>query len=217
MSWSSGKDSAFALHEVFRAGSFEVVGLLTTVSEAFHRVSMHGVREELLQAQAEALGLPLHTVPIPSPCPNAVYEERMADMVSHLKLQGVRHIIFGDLFLEDIRHYREEKLAGTGVEPVFPLWGRPTGPLAEEMIAAGFRSVLVCIDPKTLGTHFAGRWFTRELLAEFPHSVDPCGERGEFHTFVAACPMFREPIAVDVGQVVQREGFVYADVTRRLG
>ncbi|MGA7923569.1 MAG: ATP-binding protein [Thermoplasmata archaeon] len=217
ISWSSGKDSALALQEVYRSGSFEVVGLLTTVSEAFHRVSMHGVREELLVAQAESLGLPLHVVRIPSPCPNAVYEERMAAMVHSLQLQGVSHIVFGDLFLEDIRHYREAKLAKTGIQPVFPLWGRPTRALAEEMLAMGIQCVLVCVDPRVLGKEFAGRWFSRELLEELPASVDPCGERGEFHTFVAGSPLFRAPIAVDVGPVVERDGFVFADLTRRSG
>ncbi|MGI0131126.1 MAG: ATP-binding protein [Thermoplasmata archaeon] len=212
VSWSSGKDSAYALHEVRRTGDVEVVGLLTTVTEPYSRVSMHGVRESVLDAQARATGLPLYKVPIPSPCPNAVYERAMAAMLRRLHRQGVRRVVFGDLFLEDIRRYREEKLRGSGVAPVFPLWGRPTRALAEEMIAGGLRARIVALDPRQLPATFAGRPFDRELLDSLPDGVDPCGERGEFHTCVTGGPMFDRPISVTPGAVVHRDGFVFADL-----
>ena len=212
VSWSSGKDSAFALHEVRRAGALEVVGLLTTVTETYARVSMHGVRENILDAQARATGLPLHKVRIPSPCPNEVYERAMTRALDALRGDGVSRVVFGDLFLEDIRAYREEKLRGTGVEPVFPLWGRPTDRLAGEIIDAGVRAHIVALDPRKLPAHFAGRTFDRTLLADLPDTVDPCGERGEFHTCVTAGPMFSAPIPVAPGPVVERDGFVFADL-----
>jgi uncharacterized protein (TIGR00290 family) len=212
VSWSSGKDAAFALNEVRKAGELEVVGLLTTVTETYGRVSMHGVRESVLDAQARAAGLPLHKVAIPSPCPNEVYERAMESMLGRLAAEGVRRVVFGDLFLEDIRSYREEKLRGTGIEPVFPLWGRSTPRLAEEMIAAGLRARIVALDPRRLSSAFAGRSFDRELLSELPADVDPCGERGEFHTCVTDGPMFDRPIPVVPGEVVQRDGFVFADL-----
>lgn len=212
VSWSSGKDAAYALHEVRVAGALEVVGLLTTVTETYGRVSMHGVRETVLEAQARAAGLPLYKVPIPSPCPNEVYERAMGAMTERLRRQGVQRIVFGDLFLEDIRRYREEKLRGTGIDAVFPLWGRPTRALAEEMIAAGVRARIVALDPRQLSAEFAGRSFDRPLLAEFPAGVDPCGERGEFHTCVTDGPMFSQAIPVTPGDVVHRDGFVFADL-----
>ncbi|MGA8542082.1 MAG: ATP-binding protein [Thermoplasmata archaeon] len=212
VSWSSGKDSAFSLHEVRRAGALDVVGLLTTVTETYGRVSMHGVRESILEAQAEAAGLPLYKVAIPSPCPNEVYEQAMGTMLGRLRTDGVSRVVFGDLFLEDVRAYREEKLRGTGVEPVFPLWGRPTRALAEEMIDAGLRATIVALDPRHLPAKFAGRAFDRQLLAEFPDGTDPCGERGEFHTCVTDGPMFSHPIAVRPGPVVVRDGYVFADL-----
>jgi len=212
VSWSSGKDSAFSLHEVRKAGELEVVGLLTTVTRTFARVSMHGVRESVLDAQARAAGLPLYKVEIPSPCPNEVYERLMGATIERLREAGVSRVVFGDLFLEDIRAYRESKLRGSGVEPVFPLWGRPTGSLAEEMIASGLRARIVALDPKLLDPRFAGRAFDRELLADLPPTVDPCGERGEFHTCVTAGPMFSAPIPVVPGEVVHRDGFVFADL-----
>ena len=212
VSWSSGKDSAFALHEVRRAGALEVVGLLTTVTETYARVSMHGVRENILDAQARATGLPLHKVRIPYPCPNEVYERAMTRALDALRGDGVSRVVFGDLFLEDIRAYREEKLRGTGVEPVFPLWGRPTDRLAGEIIDAGVRAHIVALDPRKLPAHFAGRTFDRTLLADLPDTVDPCGERGEFHTCVTAGPMFSAPIPVVPGPVVERDGFVFADL-----
>lgn len=212
VSWSSGKDSAYALHEARRAGELEVVGLLTTVTEAYGRVSMHGVRESVLDAQARAARLPLYKVAIPSPCPNDAYERAMGRMLERLGVEGIQCIVFGDLFLEDIRTYREEKLKGTGIAPAFPLWGRPTSLLAEEMIASGLRARIVALDPRRLPTTFAGRSFDRELLAALPPGVDPCGERGEFHTCVTDGPMFDRPIPVVPGVVVQRDGFVFADL-----
>ena len=215
IAWSSGKDSAWALHEVRRAGEFEVVGALTTVTETFGRVSMHGVREDLLLAQLEAAALKPIRVPIPYPCPNEVYEARMATALAEAKVAGVTHVIFGDLFLEDVRRYREERLAGTGIAPVFPIWGRPTAALAREMIGAGVEAYLACVDLKQLRIAFAGRRLDHALLGGLPSGADPCGENGEFHTFVAAGPMLSRRIAVTVGDVVDREGFAFADLTAR--
>jgi uncharacterized protein (TIGR00290 family) len=212
VSWSSGKDAAFALHEARRRGEVEVVGLITTVTAAFGRISMHGVREELLERQARAVGLPCRKIEIPYPCPNEVYERAMARVIDEAKAAGVRRIVFGDLFLEDIRAYREQRLAPTGIAAMFPLWRRDTARLAREMIAAGIRATLVCIDPKKLDTSFAGRTFDSELLWDLPAGVDPCGENGEFHTFVTEGPMFREPVRVVPGPVVERDGFVFADL-----
>ena len=215
VSWSSGKDSAFALHEVRRSKAFDVVGLVTTVTQTFARVSMHGVREAVLEAQARAAGLPLYKVLIPSPCPNEVYEQAMATVLARLLEAGVRRVVFGDLFLAEIRAYREKNLAGTGMEPVFPLWGRPTARLAEEMIDSGLRATIVALDPRRLPKQFAGRSFDRPLLTELPPDVDPCGENGEFHTCVTAGPMFAHPIPVVAGEVVERDGFVFADLELR--
>jgi len=212
IAWSSGKDSAWALHEVRRAGEVEVVGALTTVTETFARVSMHGVREAILYAQHEAIGLPSVIVPIPYPCPNEVYEARMAAALDDAKQRGVTHVIFGDLFLEDVRGYREQKLAGTGIAPLFPLWGRPTDALAREMIDAGVETYLVCVDLKQLPKSFGGRRFDATLLAELPASADPCGEKGEFHSCVAAGPMFDRRIDVQVGETIERDGFAYTDL-----
>ena len=212
VSWSSGKDSAFALVQARRLGLAEIVGMLTTVSEAYDRVSMHGVHNALLDRQVEALGLPVLKVPLPSPCSNEIYEARMAEAVERIKAEGVRHIVFGDLFLEDIRAYREEKLAAAGMDGIFPLWRRDTSALAGEMIASGLIAHLVTVDPRRLDRGFAGRRFDNALLEALPPDVDPCGENGEFHTFVSAGPMFSAPIAVTVGEVVEREGFVFADV-----
>ena len=212
ISWSSGKDSAWSLHEVRRSGEFDVIGAVTTATDTFSRVSMHGVREEILRAQLDAAGLPPTIVRIPWPCPNEVYEARMSEAIADARAQGVTHMIFGDLFLADVRAYREQKLAGTGVAPVFPLWGRPTGTLAREMIAGGLETRLVCIDPKQLDKKLAGRKFDLDLLAELPASADPCGENGEFHSCVTAGPMFSRKIAVKAGETVERSGFVYADL-----
>jgi len=215
VSWSSGKDAAHALYEVARTRAVKPVGLLTTVTEAFGRVSMHGVREELLRAQAESLGLPLTTVTIPYPCPNEVYEREMRRALEAARSGGIRHIVFGDLFLEDIRQYREARMSEVGMECVFPLWHRPTNELAREMLRVGLRARLVCVDPRMLARSFAGREFNEGLLAELPSGVDPCGERGEFHTFVTDSPLFRSPIAVRPGEIVDRDGFVFADLQSR--
>lgn len=215
VSWSSGKDSAMALYEAKRSPELDVVGLLTTITEPFDRVSMHGVRREILEEQARSMGLPLVPVMIPSPCSNEVYEQRMGAVVKRLVSDGVSRIIFGDLYLEDVRAYREEKLRGSGLEPAFPLWGRPTRPLAEEMIRLGIEATLVAVDPRKLPASFAGRSFDASLLADLPASVDPCGENGEFHTCVTAGPTFRWPLAVARGPVVERDGFVFADLALR--
>ena len=217
IAWSSGKDSAWALHEVRRAGEYDIVGALTTVTETFARVSMHGVREEILRAQHEAIGVPSVIVPIPYPCPNEIYEARMATALDEVKRQGVTYVIFGDLFLEDVRAYREQKLAGTGITPLFPLWQRPTGGLAREMIAGGLETYLVCVDMKQLPESFAGRRFDETLLSELPASADPCGEKGEFHTCVVDGPMFGDRIDVQVGETVERDVFAFADLMPRAG
>jgi uncharacterized protein (TIGR00290 family) len=212
LAWSSGKDSAFALH-VLREQGVAVVGLLTTINDAADRVAMHAVRRELLRVQAEAVGLPLHEVRIPSPCPNEVYEAAMARALQDARAAGVSAVAFGDLFLEDVRRYREERMSSTGLEPLFPLWGRPTRALAEEMIAAGQKAVLTCVDPRVLAPAFVGRAFDAALLRELPDAVDPCGENGEFHSFAWDGPAFRRPVPVRVGETVERDGFVFADVS----
>jgi uncharacterized protein (TIGR00290 family) len=198
---------------VRRAGGYEVVGALTTVTETFARVSMHGVREDIMRAQHEAAGLSSIVVPIPYPCPNEIYEARMAAALADAKRQGVTHVIFGDLFLQDVRAYREQKLAGSGIAPLFPLWQRPTDALARAMIDAGVETYLVCVDLKQLAQEFAGRRFDHALLADLPASVDPCGEKGEFHSCVVAGPMFARRIDVAVGETIERDGFAYADLT----
>lgn len=212
VAWSSGKDSAWALHEARRAGEVEVVGLLTTVTSEFGRVSMHAVREALLEAQAEAVGLPCRTVGIPFPCVNEVYERQMERTIGEARAEGVTRIVFGDLFLADVRAYRESRMAGSGVEPLFPLWGRDTAALAREMVAAGLRATLTCVDPCRLDRGFAGRAFDSALLGDLPPGVDPCGENGEFHTFAWDGPMFRRPLEVASGEVLERDGFVFADL-----
>ena len=212
ISWSSGKDSAFALHEIRRTGEFDVVGALTTVTETFERVSIHGVRQEILLAQLEAAGLPPRIVPIPYPCPNEVYETRMGEAVAEAVQDGITHIIFGDLYLADVRAYREQKLTGTGIAPVFPLWQRPTLPLAHAMIESGLEAYLATVDLKRLPAEFAGRRFDLSLLADLPEGVDPCGENGEFHTCVVAGPMFSRRLAVTTGERVERDGYAYCDL-----
>src|SRR4030095_1003770 len=216
LSWSSGKDSAWTLHVLRQQAGCEVVGLVTTVNEAFDRVAMHAVPVGLLERQAATAGVPLWKVLIPHPCSNADYERAMRALIERARAAGVTQMAFGDLFLEDIRAYRETQLAGTGLKPVFPLWQRPTRALADEMIAAGLAAVLTCVDPRVLPAHFAGRPFSRALLDELPPSVDPCGERGEFHTFAHTGPMFAAPIRVTVGEVVDRDGFVFADLLMAL-
>lgn len=212
LSWSSGKDSAWALHALRRDPRVQVGALLTTFNEAVDRVAMHAVRRSLVDAQARAAGLPLWPVMIPSPCPNEVYEDRMREAMTRARAEGFTHVAFGDLFLEDVRRYRESRMAGTGLEPLFPIWGLPTGALARQMVAAGVRATLTCVDPRQLDSTFAGRQFDGSLLDDLPEPVDPCGERGEFHTFCHAGPMFEHPIAVNTGPVLERDGFVFADV-----
>ena len=213
-SWSSGKDSAWALHVLRQQPDLEVVGLLTTFNEEFDRVAMHAVRRELVEAQAAATGLPLIPVMLPYPCSNEVYEERMKAAISEARAAGVTHIAFGDLFLEDIREYRIRLLEGTGVEPLFPVWttAEDTPDLARRMLAAGLGAVLTCVDPKQLDKRFVGQQYDADLLADLPAGVDPCGERGEFHTFCYRCPEFNAEIALTVGDVVERDGFWFADV-----
>jgi diphthamide synthase (EF-2-diphthine--ammonia ligase) len=211
IAWSSGKDSAWALHEMRRAGDYDIVGALTTVTETFGRVSMHGVRETLLRAQHVAAGLAPVIVPIPYPCPNDIYEARMAAALADAKARGVTHVIFGDLYLEDIRAYREQKLAGSGIAPVFPLWGRPTAALAREMIDAGVEAWLACVDLRQVPKSLAGRRLDHALLADLPAAADPCGEQGEFHTFVSAGPMLSGKIPMTIGDIVERDGFAFAD------
>jgi uncharacterized protein (TIGR00290 family) len=212
ISWSSGKDSAFALYEVLRAGEIEVVGALTTVTETFGRVSVHGVRQEILQAQLEAAGLPPRIVPIPYPCPNEIYEARIGEAVMQAVRDGITHIIFGDLFLEDIRAYREQKLAGTGIAPLFPLWRRPTLALAHDMIASGLEAYVATVDLKKMPAEFAGRKFDARLLTDLPDGIDPCGENGEFHSCVVAGPMFSRRLPVMPGERVERDGYAYCDL-----
>ena len=221
ISWSGGKDSAWALYLLQQECGVEVVGLLTTINTQFGRVAMHGFRQELLDLQAEAAGLPLWPVPLPWPCANEQYEAAMAACCARAVAEGIQAIAFGDLFLEDIRAYREARLAGTGLQPLFPCWQIPTPQLAREMIASGLRAHLVCIDPRQLDRRFAGRLFDEALLADLPEGVDPCGERGEFHTFVSAGPMFAaggrsRSIEVRPGDIVERAGsgqsFIYADL-----
>lgn len=212
IAWSSGKDSAWALHEARRAGDYDIVGALTTVTDTFARVSIHGVREELLLAQLEAAGLPGNLVRIPYPCSNDIYEERMAVAMREAITSGVTHVIFGDLFLQDIRDYREAKLKPIGVTPVFPLWDLPTDALARDMIAGGVEAYLATVDLKKMPAALAGRRFDQALLRDLPEGVDPCGENGEFHTFVAAGPMMTGRVAVTVGARVERDGYAYADL-----
>jgi uncharacterized protein (TIGR00290 family) len=214
VSWSSGKDSAWVLHRLRQQNPGAVGGLLTTVNEKFDRVAMHAVRRSLLAAQATATGLPLYAVDLPWPCSNAEYDQRMRAAVTQVVADGFTHVAFGDLFLEDVRRYREERLAGTGLTPLFPLWKTTnTSRLAREMIDGGLRAHLSCIDPRKLDRSFAGRSFDTQLLADLPATVDPCGENGEFHSFVWAGPMFSQPLQVRVGHVVERDGFVFADVS----
>lgn len=212
LSWSSGKDSAWALHALRRRPDVEVVGLVTTVNRVYERVSIHAVRVELLRRQADAAGLPLRLIDLPDPCSNSQYEAALKAVVEDAKREGVRCMAFGDLFLRDIREYREAQLAGTGLTPLFPLWGLPTEELAREMMAGGLRAVVSCVDPRRLPAGFAGREFDTAFLSELPAGVDPCGERGEFHTFAFDGPMFSEAVGVRVGEVVERGGFAYADI-----
>jgi len=215
LAWSSGKDSAWALHVIRQSSEFEVVALLTTVNQTYSRVAMHAVRECLVEMQAAAAGLPLIKVPIPSPCTNEIYEQAMGEAMARARAEGVLHVVFGDLFLEDIRAYREKQLAACGMTPIFPLWRRDTRELAEEMIAHGLSAYLTCVDPRKLDRSFAGRRFDAGFLRELPADVDPCGENGEFHTFANGGPMFKQAISVTAGEIVEREGFIFADFLPR--
>jgi uncharacterized protein (TIGR00290 family) len=214
LSWSGGKDSALALLTLRRQGR-ELEALITTVTDTYDRISMHGVRRELLARQAQALRIPLVEVPIPPACVNDVYEARMAQAFASPPLAGIDAVAFGDLFLEDVRAYREARLAAGGKRGLFPLWARDTHELAREFIGVGFEAIVVCLDPCALDPLLAGRAYDERLLAELPPSVDPCGENGEFHTFVHAGPVFAEPLACETGEVVEREGFVFCDLTPR--
>ncbi len=212
LAWSSGKDSAWALHTVRQTGEVNVVALLTTINRDYARVAMHAVRESLVDMQAAALRLPLVKVPIPAHCRNQDYEQAMSLAMEQARAEGVFHIVFGDLFLDDIRAYREKNLAACRMKAVFPLWGKDTELLAKEMIASGLSAYITCVDPTKLDRSFAGRRFDAELLEELPCDVDPCGENGEFHTFACAGPMFRRPLPINVREIVERDGFVFADL-----
>jgi len=212
VSWSSGKDSAWMVHVLRQRGDVQIAALLTTINESAQRVAMHAVRVDVLQAQADALGLPLWRIPIPSPCPNHVYEQAMGEAVARAVGEGFTHVAFGDLFLEDVRRYREERLAGTGLTPLFPLFGSDTAALAGRMIAGGLRARITCLNPKVIDRGFAGREFDAALLAELPPAIDPCGERGEFHTCAYAGPMFSHELPIETGVTVERDGFVFTDL-----
>jgi uncharacterized protein (TIGR00290 family) len=212
MAWSSGKDSAWALHLLRSSSEVEIAGLLTTITRPFRRASMHGVRETLVEAQAEALGLPLHRVHIPSPCPNDAYDAAMRDALERAGADGVTEVVFGDINLEDVRAYREERMRAVGMAARFPLWMRDTASLAREMMAAGLRAYVTCVDLRLVPRETAGRPYDEALLASLPDGVDPCGENGEFHTFVWDGPMFARPVGVRVGETVERDGFVFCDL-----
>ena len=211
LSWSSGKDCAWALHLLRLQPDIEIVGLLTTINAQFDRVAMHGTRRSILEAQAAAAQLPLWKIPLPWPCPNEIYEQLIAEACRRARAEDINAIAFGDLFLREIRAYREKQLASTGIEPLFPLWDMPTADLAREMIAGGLRAKLVCVDSRQLDPSFAGRDFDANFLRDLPPGIDPCGENGEFHSCVFAGPMFQYPIALNPGEIVDRDGFIYAD------
>ena len=212
LSWSSGKDSAWTLKALRNDPDTEVVGLLTTVNAGNDRVAMHATRRAILEAQARAARLPLHVVPLPWPCSNEIYEQAMGQALRAAIADGVTHIAFGDLFLEDVRAYRIRQLEGSGLQSIFPIWGEPTPELARRMVDAGLEAIVTCVDPKQLPAEFVGRRFDHAFLDALPEGVDPCGENGEFHTFCYAGPMFRAPLAIEAGEVVERDGFVFADV-----
>ncbi len=215
LSWSSGKDSAWALNVLRQSDEYAVTGLYTTINTAFDRVAMHAVRVELLRQQADATGLPLYLIEIPHPCSNEQYAAVMADFVAKAQQHQVECMAFGDLYLQDIRDYREERLRGTGISAVFPLWGKPTRALLTEMLDGGLRAMLTCVDPRVLPAGFAGRELSLALLDEMPQTIDPCGENGEFHSFVFDGPMFGYPLSIQMGEVVTRDGFVFADCLPR--
>jgi uncharacterized protein (TIGR00290 family) len=212
LSWSSGKDSAWTLYQLQQDKDIELVGLVTTVNETHQRVAMHAVRVALLKEQATAANLSLHIINIPHPCSNEVYNQAMNGFFDSIEGQGITHMAFGDLYLEDVRQYRIENLKATGLEPLFPLWLKPTDQLAQEMLAGGLKTRITCVDPKQLSPSFAGREFNQNFLDDLPESVDPCGENGEFHSFAYAGPMFKQAINTQLGEVVERDGFVFADL-----
>lgn len=212
LSWSSGKDSAWALHRLRQDPAIEVVGLFTTLNQAFERVAMHGVRKQLLVQQAECVGLPLLTIDLPWPCSNEDYGRIMTGFIAEVVAKGIRHMAFGDLFLEDVRAYRERQLEGTGITALFPLWGSDTRLLAREMMAAGLKARISTLDPKKLEMSLGGHDFDEALLAALPEGVDPCGENGEFHTLAYDGPMFMRPLAIKTGETVVRDGFVFTDL-----
>jgi len=212
LSWSSGKDSAWTLYQLQQDDDIELVGLVTTVNETHQRVAMHAVRVELLKQQAQAAGLPLHIINIPHPCTNEIYNQAMNGFFDSIKGKGITHMAFGDLYLEDVRQYRIDNLKNTGLQPLFPLWLKPTKQLAQEMLAGGLKTHITCVNPKQLPASFAGREFNQAFLNDLPDDVDPCGENGEFHSFAHAGPMFKQPINIIAGDVVERDGFVFADL-----
>jgi len=212
LSWSSGKDSAWSLYVLRQQVDVEMVGLFSTINQEFERVAMHAVRVALVREQAACLGLPVSFVPIPYPCTNADYERIMAVFIKQAEDEGVEQIAFGDLFLEDIRQHREDMLQGSSIKPIFPLWGKPTEALSREMVMAGLRAVITCIDPKKLSNEFAGKTYDASFLGQLPDDIDPCGEYGEFHSFAFAGPMFKQAVKFNAGETVERDGFVFADL-----
>lgn len=212
LSWSSGKDSAWALHILRQQSDIEVVGLFCTVNQEFERVAMHAVRIELIQQQAESVGLPIQLIPIPHPCSNSEYETIMNEFIKQVKKQGIECFAFGDLFLEDVRKYREVSLADTGITPIFPIWGKETKTLSKEMVNSGLRAKITCVDPKHLSSDFAGKEYNKSFLEQISASIDPCGENGEFHSFAFDGPMFKKEINICVGETVSRDGFVFTDL-----
>jgi uncharacterized protein (TIGR00290 family) len=212
LSWSSGKDSAWALHILRQDPDIDVVGLFSTYNQAFDRVAMHGVRIDLVRRQAEHVGLPIHLIPIPHPCTDDEYAAIMEDFVERARQEGIDCFAFGDLLLDDVRRYREEKLADTGIEPLFPLSGTPTGELSREMVSGGLRAIVACLDPQHLSAELAGHAYDASFLDRLPAGVDPCGENGEFHTFAFDGPVFRQSVGISVGETVSRDGFVFTDL-----
>lgn len=212
LSWSSGKDSAWALHVLRRKPDVEVVGLFCTINQEFERVVMHAVRIELIKQQAQNIDLPIQLIPIPHPCGDNVYGTIMKNFVEQAKQRGIECFAFGDIFLEDVRGYREANLADTGITPIFPLWGMPTKKLSVEMVSGGLRAIITCVDPKHLSTDFAGQEYGESFLERIPANVDPCGENGEFHSFAFAGPMFKKPVNIAIGETVARSGFIFTDL-----
>jgi uncharacterized protein (TIGR00290 family) len=212
LSWSSGKDSAWTLQALKLNPKYEIKGLFTTVTEAFGRVSMHGVRIELLQTQAKAIGLPLHLIRLPYPCSNDQYESIMQEFVKSILALGINHMAFGDIYLEDVRRYREEKLNSSGITPLFPIWGQTSGEISRGLISSDFEAYITCLNPNQIPKWFIGQKYNQDFLTQIPPSVDPCGENGEFHTFVTNGPIFKKPLDVIVGEIVSRDGFLYADL-----